>query len=140
MYRLKDVMNMFDVPERTIRRHISNGLLKGRKIGGSWRFTEEDIHRYFASSKGNKLVSNSFTNRVSEYFNGFMQEKKDVLVSVNVRRLDEEEMQKLMTVLKEVSHKYKFHAKKLSDHHNISFIGHIDDAGNLLKFLEEYQK
>lgn len=140
MYRLKDVMNMFDIPERTIRRHIRIGLLKGRKIGGSWRFTEEDIHRYFESSKGNKLVSNSFTNRVNEYFNGFVQEKKHVLVSVNVKRLEETDMHQLMLFLKQLSHKYKFHAKELSNCHNISFIGHIEDASNLLKFLEEYQK
>jgi undecaprenyl pyrophosphate synthase len=46
-YTLSDVIAMTRLSERTMRRHIRDGLLKGKKIGGVWRFSEENLKAYF---------------------------------------------------------------------------------------------
>ena len=43
LYTVEEIATMTSMTSRTIRNYIKNGLLKGRKIGGQWRFTEEDI-------------------------------------------------------------------------------------------------
>ncbi|MCL2775938.1 MAG: helix-turn-helix domain-containing protein [Oscillospiraceae bacterium] len=43
LYTVDDIAKMTSLTTRTIRNYIKDGLLKGRKIGGQWRFTEEDI-------------------------------------------------------------------------------------------------
>ncbi len=35
MYTLKQIMEMLSIPERTIRRHLQLGILKGSKVGGA---------------------------------------------------------------------------------------------------------
>ena len=43
LYTVEEIATMTMLTSRTIRNYIKDGLLKGRKIGGQWRFTEEDI-------------------------------------------------------------------------------------------------
>jgi len=43
LYTVEDIATMTSLTSRTIRNYIKDGLLKGRKIGGQWRFTEEDV-------------------------------------------------------------------------------------------------
>jgi hypothetical protein len=37
---------MTQLTTRTIRNYIKDGILKGRKLGGQWRFTEEDYKNF----------------------------------------------------------------------------------------------
>ena len=43
LFTVEDIANMTSMTTRTIRNYLKEGILKGRKIGGQWRFTEEDI-------------------------------------------------------------------------------------------------
>lgn len=43
MYSLKDISNMTQLTTRTLQNHLKDGLLKGTKIGRSWRFSQEDL-------------------------------------------------------------------------------------------------
>jgi len=46
LYTVEDIANMTMMTSRTIRNYLKEGILKGKKIGGQWRFTEEDIRRF----------------------------------------------------------------------------------------------
>lgn len=43
LYTVNDVAEMIDVHPRTVRRYLRDGVLTGKKIGGQWRFTIDDI-------------------------------------------------------------------------------------------------
>lgn len=43
LYSVEEIAQMTSVTTRTIRNYLRNGILKGRKIGGQWRFSLEDI-------------------------------------------------------------------------------------------------
>lgn len=43
LYTVEDIARMTALTTRTIRNYLRNGTLKGRKIGGQWRFTPSDI-------------------------------------------------------------------------------------------------
>jgi len=48
---VEDIAKMTSMTTRTIRNYLKDGILKGRKIGGQWRFTEEDIKNFMDSGK-----------------------------------------------------------------------------------------
>ena len=43
LYSVEEIAQITSVTTRTIRNYLRNGILKGRKIGGQWRFSMEDI-------------------------------------------------------------------------------------------------
>ena len=43
LYTVDDIAQMTALTTRTIRNYLRNGMLKGRKIGGQWRFTQADV-------------------------------------------------------------------------------------------------
>ena len=43
LYSVEEIAQMTSVTTRTIRNYLRSGILKGRKIGGQWRFRLEDI-------------------------------------------------------------------------------------------------
>ena len=45
LYSVEEVAEMTAVTTRTIRNYLRNGILKGTKIGGQWRFRQEDVMR-----------------------------------------------------------------------------------------------
>lgn len=47
LYTVEQVAEMLSVTSRTIRNYLRSGILKGRKLGGQWRFTEEEIRAMF---------------------------------------------------------------------------------------------
>lgn len=50
LYTVEDIAKMTSFTSRTIRNYLKDGSLKGRKIGGQWRFTMENIKQLFSNS------------------------------------------------------------------------------------------
>lgn len=46
LYTVKDIAQFTSMTTRTILSYIKSGVLQGRKIGGQWRFTKEDVVRF----------------------------------------------------------------------------------------------
>lgn len=42
----KEVANILNVHEKTIRRYLRDGVLKGQKLGGSWKISNEVLMDY----------------------------------------------------------------------------------------------
>lgn len=58
LYSVEEIAQMTSVTTRTIRNYLRNGILKGRKIGGQWRFSLEDVEDMMNQS-GNASRENS---------------------------------------------------------------------------------
>ncbi len=50
LYTVDDIARMTMLTSRTIRNYLKDGLLSGKKVGGQWRFTQQDIEALFANS------------------------------------------------------------------------------------------
>ena len=46
LYDVKEVAEMLKSTEATIRVYFREGTLKGRKINGRWRVSEENLNRF----------------------------------------------------------------------------------------------
>ena len=52
LYSVEEIAQITSVTTRTIRNYLRNGILKGRKIGGQWRFSLEDIETMMNQTNG----------------------------------------------------------------------------------------
>ena len=62
LFTVEDIAKMASMTTRTIRNYLKEGTLEGRKIGGQWRFTEEDIKKFMDSGS----VTKDFTDKIKQ--------------------------------------------------------------------------
>ena len=67
MYTVEDIAKMTSLTDRTIRNYLRNGLLKGRKIGGQWRFSVQDIKNFLDSSEVIDKLSSEYKREVLDF-------------------------------------------------------------------------
>lgn len=46
LYSLQELAKLLEVSERTIHNYVKAGKIKGVKIGGKWKFTEESLKKF----------------------------------------------------------------------------------------------
>jgi excisionase family DNA binding protein len=77
LYTVEDIAQITSLTSRTIRNYLKDGSLKGRKIGGQWRFTDEDIHRLFDVNSYITNVSRHRHQQVIDFLKGVTTEMKN---------------------------------------------------------------
>lgn len=70
LYTVDDIAKMTLLTTRTIRNYLKDGLLTGRKVGGQWRFTKEDIDRLFENSSIEKEMLDSRKQDIMDFIDG----------------------------------------------------------------------
>ena len=70
LYTVDDIAQMTMMTSRTIRNYIKDGILKGRKIGGQWRFTEEDIKNLMNNGTYKVDYSSTLKQDILDFIDG----------------------------------------------------------------------
>ena len=70
LYTVEDIANMTSLTTRTIRNYLKDGTLKGRKIGGQWRFMKEDLMNFIESGNYVNNVSDKNREDVLDFLDG----------------------------------------------------------------------
>lgn len=68
---IEEVSQILNVHSKTVRRYISEGIIKANKLGGQWRIKTEDL-KMFMDGEG---YSKSSVIRVDESLKGFIEGK-----------------------------------------------------------------
>jgi excisionase family DNA binding protein len=70
LYTVADIARMTGFTSRTIRNYLKDGSLQGRKIGGQWRFTMENIKQLFSNSIFSGDMSRKNRQRILNFLSG----------------------------------------------------------------------
>ncbi len=70
LYTVEDIANMTSLTSRTIRNYLKDGSLQGKKIGGQWRFTMENIKQLFDNSSFSKEITNNKKQQILDFIDG----------------------------------------------------------------------
>ena len=91
MLNLKNIMTITNLSERTIRRYLEEGKLVGTKVGGVWRFTEEQLEAFYGYNDAMKKIRKEATQQVLDFINMPNPEKLDVSVCsmIDIRQSEE---------------------------------------------------
>jgi len=144
-YSLADVIKMTGLSERSIRRHIKHGLLSGVKVGGVWRFNEENLKRYFSDQTMMNNIVSEASLLVKKFLKGDYERtgnhKICTIIDVEIESMDmlNDVRQRILDISN--THKginMKFFKK--DDTARFTLIGDADYIGACLKTLEPYQK
>lgn len=136
MYTLKNIMEMLNIPERTIRRHIKLGLLKGDKVGGTWRFSEHDIHQYFSRDMTRKTQRHNHINEVMDYLNGISKEGEELMIIKQIKKLSLKQKLSLSAYISDFKNPFYFNLEEKGDQDVVTFKGSEEQNQKLLAFLK----
>lgn len=70
LFTVEEIANMTSLTTRTIRNYLRNGTLKGRKIGGQWRFTTDDIGKFMDSGEVTSTMAKEIKQSVIDFIDG----------------------------------------------------------------------
>ncbi len=138
MYKLKDIMEMLNMPERTIRRHIKLGLLKGVKAGGTWRFDESDLHNYFNHPAIKQSQNHVKVNEVFDYLNGISNHDDDILIIKQIPKLSLKNSKDLSLFVSQSSESFYFNLETKMGKSVITYRARQNSCIELLNFISKY--
>ena len=75
LYTMDDISRMTSLPLRVIQNHLRTGTLRGRKIGGQWRFTATDIQEMMESILPESETAKEQKKVVSDFMDGVHAER-----------------------------------------------------------------
>lgn len=125
-YSISDVAKITKLTDRTIRNYLSQGTLKGQKIGGQWRFTKDDILSLFKEPSFEEDVNDQARKYIIDYYdNKFSFDCDNGSVVINISLKTDEELHELYK---------KIHQVKTDDNlkYKISF---VDDDKRKVKIV-----
>ena len=68
LYSISEIAKLTKLTDRTIRNYLASGTLKGRKIGGQWRFTKSDIAALYSNNEFEIDMQDKTQKNIVNYF------------------------------------------------------------------------
>jgi excisionase family DNA binding protein len=136
MFKLQEIMEMLSIPERTIRRHIKLGLLKGEKVGGTWRFSEDDLQNYFSNKIIQQTQRHNKFKEIIDYLNGISKFDNQLLIIKQAKRFSMLQNKELSSFVSTFTNPFYFDIDSKMNKSIITFRGAEQSAILLLKKIE----
>lgn len=136
MYDLKQVMLMSALSERTVRRHLKEGLLKGKKIGGIWRFTESDVINYINEDSTKQSKSKHILNLMIDTYHGV--KGGESMIVIPIKKTTPKALKALSLEVSQYQSPFTFDAKTTGDKHIITFKGSLEDTKKLVDYIKSH--
>lgn len=73
-YTVENIAEMAMFTTRTIRNYLKEGTLTGRKIGGQWRFTEDDVKKFLEKGLVSDALAENKKQEVLDFMDGVFTE------------------------------------------------------------------
>ncbi len=140
MYSLRDIMRMLKIPERTIRRHIKEGLLVGSKIGGVWKFSQDEIENYVGRDKVQKHIKDEGLKDITDYYRVNIEDKSEVVYMSIKQFNDITRVKKFLEVTKLFNSKFSMNCSNSGNCSCFTFKGQPADVTILMKWSDEFDK
>ncbi len=132
MYILNDVMEMLDISERTVRRHLKVGVLTGTKEKGKWSFSDEDIEKYFDHYVVDGIIKLKTAKNFEEYSRGLSIHSKLTFYSEDIYDYDMKKVKRLSKEVSALGGPMDFKVKSWKSHVNVTYYGTKE---NILKVI-----
>ncbi len=138
-FSIDELATMTMLTTRTLRNYISQGLLKGEKLDGTWKFSSENIDSFFKEDLVIQSIQSKKNGMVYEYMSN--DSKKENMVCslydyTNLRNDEAENIyEKIVTLVNSnkygnIRFSYSYNGKKKTV--RITLIGSINEIHNLM--------
>ncbi len=136
---------MMSVTTRTIRNYLKDGTLIGKKLGGQWRFTADDIKNFLEKGEISTMIANEMKSMANDFVNNInVSEEGDARVCITAdlavsQELANEKSFKICELVNQsegINIEYKFHyymMKKVARYLIVAPPAFAEEALGLLK-------
>lgn len=144
MYSIKDVMLMFGIGERTVRRYLSDGIITGNKVGGIWRFSEEDIKSFFTEKQVRNKMKTEVHKLLYDFLNTPNPQKKEShcfsMIDVRLTNKENKELQKIIFAMirKYTDLQMKYYYE--DGNYRYVFVGNLDFVEKMTISINDFKK
>lgn len=105
-YTLADIAQMTGITARTLRKHIACGVLCGKKRGGKWRYTVEEVGRYMDRPQIKKLAAQHRRACADDFLNARIKPVPVCLYVVDMPNAPETFRANLLAACRDVEMRY----------------------------------
>lgn len=139
LYTINELAKLTNLTDRTIRNYLANGNLTGIKVGGQWRFSKEDIKKFFSDSKFENDIRNKQERQMIDFYRKSNQNGAFITIKKVITDRD-----KLTKLFKEANQINKNETNKkvsfIEDDGNITItiLGDFDYIIKILQIVKEY--
>lgn len=107
-YTVDDVAMMTGLTSRTIRTYIKDGVLRGKKVGVQWRFTEAEVKELFKDKKVEREVADAKNKLIYNFLEKREADTERSCMVVDCPLKSEAEEEKLSEELMEFINSYQW--------------------------------
>ena len=145
MHTLKDVMELTKLSERTLRRYLNSGMLKGIKVGGSWRFSEENLKSFFNEQDFSKEIARQASEEVKKFIRHEYDETDEArgCAILDFHNINDSTLSEIRRIVMETAKHHKNMKMKLhpeGDYVRVVLIGYLDYITEVTNALNEVRK
>ena len=144
-YSISDVAKITKLTDRTIRNYLSNGTLKGQKIGGQWRFTKENIKALFKEQVFEEDISSRAKKYLNDYYDNKLQfNHNNSSAVINITLKENVEIKDFYTKLRAIAidEDLKFKISFIDDNNprkiKLVVISSLEYLFNIMDIIKEY--
>ncbi len=113
-YTLQELISMTNLSERTLRRYLKSGYLQGKKVGGSWRFSESDVKHFFNEQSMMDDLSKQAGREVESFLKHNYESEGDRVCAIfDFNQPTEEKLQNIRQIVMERTKKHKDFSMKM---------------------------
>ena len=108
-YTVSDVARIMHMTERTIRNYLKDGILKGTRVGGQWRFSRDDLEDLIQNSTFRKKVKDNASQKAKDYIDRKVAILGDLTVCavIDYKHEDQDYLDKLECQAGKIVSEYK---------------------------------
>jgi len=140
-YTVDDIAKIAMVTARTVRNYLKDGLLTGRKIGGQWRFTDEDLNKFFERGEILDVVRAENRQEILDFLDGNFAEysgEVQICCVIDIYRpiAKIENLQKELMRLGEGNFRYRFNYDNAEEKARFSLFGTPEYIGAAMEKIK----
>lgn len=111
-YTVSDVARIMHMTERTIRNYLKEGILRGTRVGGQWRFSKEDLDDLIQNSTFRKQVRDNASTIAKNYIDRKVAILGDITICsvIDYKNPNQEYMDKIECEIAAIVREYKGNA------------------------------
>ncbi len=115
-------------------------MLNGEKIGGTWRFSEDDLQKYFSNKTIQQSQNHVKINEIFDYLNGLSNHDEEIIIIKQLMKLSIKQSKELSLFVSNFKCNFYFYLDTKMGKSIVTFKGAQNDAIILLEKLSFFDK
>ena len=138
LYTINELAKITNLTDRTIRNYLAKGNLTGIKVGGQWRFSKDDILKFFSDSKFECDVKSKTERNMLDFYRS--NDKNEAFITIKKVMKNRKKLIEMFQKIEKVSTSKSKRVSFVDDDGNltVTIVGDFQEIIDVLSIVKEY--